>query len=443
MVSNIKKRRIDRQYYVFFFACLASLAGLLVYLLGVRKIPLPVEWLPKNSDGKILASKLFFSGISVHLNVNFILGIFFTLLNTEKMDYVKLKKWRFWINRVFVFFGSLIYGFLYLGYWGNVKSSLGNILLLALIITVVNCCLLELIIQLMNQYGICNGFNLILLAEFLPYKWIQDNWRNFWPMFSLILITILFIWLINLKWEVPVETNALYNRESKILKKRRAKLGFRLSLSFMPLIQLSQLISFIYNLILMRRAKVNWTSSDDMRNKWIDADEVRGENVENPNSAFANEDKVGGKFWGSFFLFSDAKYIFNLENLKSWILNKKLWIISALFFLIFLRWLFAWAQARKIDQWRTGEMSKDLRNRGVYINYLAPGNSTRNLLKKIINKVIFFWYFIVLFFNIVFDNIFKSFQPYLSFFNWFGSVNIGVELFRQIRTKYKYIKTNN
>jgi preprotein translocase subunit SecY len=443
MVSNIKKRRIDRQYYVFFFACLASLAGLFIYLLGARKIPLPVEWLPKDSYGNIPVNKLFFSGVSVHLNVNFFLGMFFTLLNTEKMDHVKLKKWRFWINRTLVFFGSIIYGFLYLGYWGNVKNNLSSILLLALIFTVINCCLLELLIQLMNQYGICNGFNLILLTEFLPYKWIKDNLTNFWPMFSLILITILFIWLINLKWEAPVETNTLYNRDSKILKKRRAKLGFRLSLSFMSFIQLSQFISWIYNLILMRRAKVNWMSFEDIGNEWNNANKVRGENIENSDSAFENEDKAGGEFWGPFFLFSDAKYIFNLENLKNWFLKKKIWIIAALFFLIFLRWLAAWVQVRKVDQWRTGEMSKDLRSRGVYINYLAPGNSTRNLLKKIINKVIFFWYLVVLFFNIVFDNIFKNFQPYLSFFSWFGSVNIGVELFRQIRTKYKYIKTNN
>jgi hypothetical protein len=43
MVKNIKKRRVDRQYYVFFFACLASLAGLFVYLLGAKRIPFPVQ----------------------------------------------------------------------------------------------------------------------------------------------------------------------------------------------------------------------------------------------------------------------------------------------------------------------------------------------------------------------------------------------------------------
>ena len=97
---------------------------------------------------------------------------------------------------------------------------------------------------------------------------------------------------------------------------------------------------------------------------------------------------------------------------------------------------------RKVNPWKTGEISKDLRSRGIYINYLAPGRSTRNLLKKVINKIIIFWYFIILIFNIIFDNMFKGFAGYLSFFSWFGSVNIGTDLFRQIRTKYKYIRTN-
>jgi len=41
MASNIKKKRVSRQYYVFFFACLASLLGLFVYILGAKKIHFP------------------------------------------------------------------------------------------------------------------------------------------------------------------------------------------------------------------------------------------------------------------------------------------------------------------------------------------------------------------------------------------------------------------
>ena len=38
------------------------------------------------------ATKLFFSGISIHLQVNFFLGMLLTLLNPEKMDRVKFQK---------------------------------------------------------------------------------------------------------------------------------------------------------------------------------------------------------------------------------------------------------------------------------------------------------------------------------------------------------------
>ena len=156
--------------------------------------------------------------------------------------------------------------------------------------------------------------------------------------------------------------------------------------------------------------------------------------------ASLNDPPAGGKFWGPFFLLCDTRYLFDIENLKDWFLEKKWWIVGALFFLLLLRYLAVWIQMRKVGVWKTEEMSKELRNKGIYINYLAPGHTTRNLLRKIINKIIFFWYFIILIFNIIFDNIFKG--SLLSFFNWFGSVNIGVDLVRQIRTKYKYIKTN-
>ncbi|MEG7978613.1 MAG: hypothetical protein NY202_01500 [Mollicutes bacterium UO1] len=41
MVDNIKRKRVSRQYYVFFFTCLASLIGLFVYILGAKKISFP------------------------------------------------------------------------------------------------------------------------------------------------------------------------------------------------------------------------------------------------------------------------------------------------------------------------------------------------------------------------------------------------------------------
>ena len=39
-------------------------------------------------------------------------------------------------------------------------------------------------------------------------------------------------------------------------------------------------------------------------------------------------------------------------------------------------------------QWKPKEVSKDLQKRGIYINGIAPGRPTRNLLKLIINKIV-------------------------------------------------------
>ena len=96
------------------------------------------------------------------------------------------------------------------------------------------------------------------------------------------------------------------------------------------------------------------------------------------------------------------------------------------------------------QQWNPKEISKDLRQRGIYINQVSPGRATRNLLKKIVNKLVLFWNFLILVFNIIFDNLFApedgNKATGLAFLEWFGAVNIGVELTRQIRTKYKYIQ---
>jgi hypothetical protein len=46
----------------------------------------------KGAKKEVQVTKLFFSGISIHLQVNFVLGLFFILLNPDKMDRVKMKR---------------------------------------------------------------------------------------------------------------------------------------------------------------------------------------------------------------------------------------------------------------------------------------------------------------------------------------------------------------
>ncbi|MCE8159321.1 MAG: hypothetical protein I3273_06650 [Candidatus Moeniiplasma glomeromycotorum] len=443
-MTTQRKKRIRRQRLGFFLACFASLAGLLVYILGRHKIPFPHKWIP-NINGntpeitQARNTKLFFAGLGIHLNVNFFFGALLMFLNTEKMDRIKFRKWKFWISRSLIFIMSLFTGLM--TYWDCVKpsenkGSWGSVLLLSLIITVINLCLLELLVQLMNQYGICNAFNLILFTEFLPLQWFKESWgenkvKLIGVLLLLFLISVFFIWLTNLKWEAPVETNTLYSQESKSLTKSRSTLGFKLSFSFMPFIYLSSAISFIYSLVLMK-GDTDWTSFTDIRHSY-NRNEVKKMTESKNLTGIGNSLR-------SFFNLNENKQIFRWKNIVSWISENKWMIIGAFFLLIFLRWLTVWLTMRK-QQWNPKEVSKDLRQRGIYINQLSPGKVTRALLKKIVNKLVFFWYFLILVFNIIFDNVFGYLcNGGLKFFEWFGGVNIGVELFRQIRTKYKYIR---
>ncbi|MCE8162615.1 MAG: hypothetical protein I3273_02435 [Candidatus Moeniiplasma glomeromycotorum] len=438
-MATQQKRRISRKYYGFFLACLASLVGLLVYILARYKIPFPHQWLPNIKNSNAGATRLFFAGISIHLQVNFALGMAFMVLNPEKIDRIKFQKWKFWITRALIFIFSLGWGLI--KYWNDAKPEVtggwGSILLLSLILVVINCCLLELLIQLMNQYGICNAFNIILFTEFLPLRWLATIWREGeWGIlalgiFLLFLLTILFVWLTNLKWEAPVETNTLYSQERESFVKSRSTLGFKLNLSFMPWIYLSWLISSIYSLVLMRNRGTDWTSPGDISTSWTEA---------NQEKITSSQDLTSSKH--SFFKLNENKHIFYWENLVGWIKENKWIIIGALLFLIFLRWLAVWLEMSQ-RQWNSKEISKDLRQRGIYLNYLPPGKNTRLLLKKIVNKLVLFWNFLILIFNIIFDNIFVRLfgkGTELAFLGWFGGVNIGVELIRQIRTRYKYIR---
>ena len=113
-----------------------------------------------------------------------------------------------------------------------------------------------------------------------------------------------------------METNTLYSQHSKILKKRKSKLGFRLSLGFISLIQLKQFVDIIYNVVLMRRAGTNWGSMTDMRDKLKGAGDERARSVENLKKSLDDPDPAGGKFFGPFFLLGDARYLFDTKNLK-------------------------------------------------------------------------------------------------------------------------------
>ena len=396
IISNKEKRKIQK-YYVFGVSCLVSLIGLAFYWIG-RNIPFP-SWV-RNQENKLISFGNLFLGTSLHSNINFFLEIFFSFFESssseDKIDTIKTRKWKHWISKTLILFFSFLSPCLK---QPNLllREDWKDIVLLGLVSVVTNYCLLEMIIQLMNQYGICNAFNLMFFFELLPIVKLEVKGGK-WPLWSFLLylfswfaITVLFIWITNLNWEIPVETNNLYNQNNDLVKKTRFHLGFKLNFEFSSFYFLSWIISQIYYI-----------------------------KKKSPND---------NDFWEIFFNLNEKGRIF--------------WTgaIGATILLILLRYLFSWLAISR-GRLRPSEVSKDLREKGIYIDGLPSGNPTKKLLKKVINKMIFFWFFVITVFNLVFELLIADHLINLSFINWFISVNVGVSLIQQIITKYRYIQAN-
>src|SRR3954447_907423 len=98
--------------------------------------------------GAGLHKSLFFLGIFNHLTANWILNLFFILLDQEKYGYEKIKKLRNNLSRALTFI--LFIGFGIFTYWKSIGGSWANISFLILILAIINCCI-DAIIQFINK----------------------------------------------------------------------------------------------------------------------------------------------------------------------------------------------------------------------------------------------------------------------------------------------------
>jgi len=432
--------------------------------------------------GAVDNRSLFFIGISAHLMVSWIITGIFMFIDSEKHG-DKVKKWRDRLSKIFTFLGFIVVGLS--SYWGYIQNSVGYIALLTLILLIINC-LIDALIQWMNKYGVCSGFSLLLFVEFLPTQWISNtlwpslkgesgNWTNAGllqqPWFCMLLvlaISIFFIWIINLKWETPIESNATHFADNPLVKKHRSKLGFRMNFSFMHLYQLAQFLGWTFVLIKLIGGWGGINCPDTSSNflvriiqkcQWVNSNPRNPQNLARQSVVWEGGKEGVGE---SFFLLNNKKRMFG--NLFQWIGGWKGAILFALLLLILFRWFAVWLGIRKLNL-RTRKISSDLKKRGIYVNYLPAGKWTRELLRKIVNRLVFFWFCIILLFNIVFDQIFTNLEKkevemvkeaskinletpgiaetrpgqfFPRFLDWFGSIGIGIDLYRQVRTKYKY-----
>lgn len=442
MISPNKWRRNLQKYYSFLTSCLWSFLGLVFYLFAKNFARFPDKWLTGSSQSSV---NLFSFGISIHSGVNFFLQMLFSFLTLEKRaDYPKIRKWKYWAKKILIFASCITYTTFQ--NWDHLKSGSHikweDVFFLGLITTVINCCLIDLLLQLMDQYGVCNAFNLIFFADCLSVGWIIKENRNHLKILGLFLITVLFIWITNLKWEVPVETNTLYSQDDSLAKKTTSHLGFKLNFSFIPFYYSSWFLSWIYGFKIVWE-EINQSSQSRKVKEIIRRGMEKLRSLERKRVVSITDKEVDNKSWGDIlFIINEEKNFLNWKQWKEILTCRKKWkIFGVTTFFFFLRWLFSWFQVSQM-QWKSSEVSEDLQQRGVYLDGIPPGRSTQKLVKKIVNKLIIFWFFLVVFpLNLVFDNLISG-EGFPTFTSWFSSVNIGISLIHQIRTKYKYVQAN-
>ena len=176
--SKIKRNRL--KYQNFFLSFFYTFFLLFIYFLGRNLIPFPGEYFLgksfiSNSNNNI--KNIFSSIIDNHLSVNFFTSGFFAAYNRlfnndnqqngEKIKRIKVNLSKFLRSNIFSLLG------LY-HYFNNKNYSYYSIIITYLVFFASNC-LLEVIIGLISDYGVCNGFNLLLFVETMPFSWLKNN----------------------------------------------------------------------------------------------------------------------------------------------------------------------------------------------------------------------------------------------------------------------------
>lgn len=482
-VSN-KYKRNNLKYWNFVYSILCTIFGLSLFVLGKYLIPGPKKWLLSLNDLNSNFEKLFTSNLSVQWQISFLLNGIFSAYNyiykkngdsREKLDQLRFFLSKFLKSIIFFFYG--IYS-----NWNNIKNSPYLIFIVGSSYLIINY-LLEIIIGFMNDYGICNGFSLIFFIEVVQFGWIIGSlnalknslfeWEQFKkgefvPFLSLLLISFLFIQFSKLKWEVPVETNKLYFSDNKSLNNDRSKFGIKINFGFMNIIQISLFVNVISALYL---------SIFGLRH--INADELL-ENCQKQQSSQDVQNAVeemrkmllSSSFFKRFFLwFFNQKQALQLTSseffLKDIVLinnrpgffeiikeNRNKNSLFALLSLILIIYSVNWVTIY-YTQIKPNEISEDLKKRGIYFDGVSPGKMTKKIIGNSVNRLIFLWTIFVIIISFLFDMSFIKYsdgQLYfafvghpgkynISFFNWFNGLNTGIELFRQIKTRYEYAKS--
>jgi preprotein translocase subunit SecY len=458
-----------------------------LFILGKYLIPGPKKWLLSLNSLDSNFEKLFTSNLSVQWQISFLLNGLFSAYNyihkkngesREKLDQLRFFLSKFLKSIIFFFYG--IYS-----NWNNIKNSPYLMFIVGSSYLIINY-LLEIIIGFMNDYGICNGFSLIFFIEVIQFRWIIGSlnalknslfrWKQlkkceFIPFLSLLLISYLFIQFSKLKWEVPVETNKLYFSDNKSLNNDRSKFGIRINFGFMNIIQISLLVNVISALYLSIFGSRHINVNELLENYQEQQSE------KSPHGVQSTAEEMRKMFVSSSFFKRLFLWLFNQKHvlqstpseffLKDVILtnnrsgffevikeNRNKNSFFALLFLILFIYSINWVTIY-YTQIKPSEISEDLKKRGIYFDGVSPGKMTKKIIGNSVNRLILLWTIFVIVISFLFDmsfikhsdeQLYFSFMGCpgkynLSFFNWFNGLNTGIELFKQIKTRYEYAKS--
>ncbi|WNE41510.1 MAG: Protein translocase subunit SecY [Mycoplasmataceae bacterium] len=467
--NSSKDKRIRLKYWKFYSSFFLTIICLFVYFFGKKIIPFPLNGLLPIKEGSKPVT-LFPSGISFHLQIGFIVNSFFsayTLIfdnnnrNKEKLEKIKFNLSKFLKSNVFS-----IFWFLYHYNSESLKDSPFSyyLMIIAYLAFFVSNCFLEIIINTINDHGVCNGFNLIFFIETIPFEWLfkvfnsfskiqllkfgqnsslmDIDKKNIYSFLRLLAVGLFFNWFSNLKWEVPVETNNIYFNNNNLIKTNRFKFGFRMNFGFMGIFQTSLLFKYLY--YIYNIFKVLPSSEWSIKNFALEYERFDKSLITTDSPNFLHP--RSNDFWNSFFALNNSNgfFINFFTNFNGG--PKFIYSLSSLLFALYSINYFA---IYNFNQIKPKDISEDLKKRGIYFDGIPSGKYTEIFLGKILSKLIIIWTFTAIVLNFLFDQNFsylhsdayKNYCKVPSFFNWFNGIGTGIDLYKQIKIKHEYIQS--
>ena len=448
---SFSEKKIRRRRMLSFFSdVMTTLLGVVVFLLLRYIIKFPNIFLNPVSRSISERESWNFSflclGISPFIHTSMVMNFIFFFLQRKEIDPITLKKIKSWLYRsiliIACIFGGIttFYELITETLKTDLSSGLLRVFLFFITILVIYCCLFDLLILFFNKFGVCDIFNIYFVFYIAEGLKIAFEWKN--SVYFILASLMAFSWFLitNCKWGVPVRSNAVSNIEddqkSSFLK-RDFKLEFKFNFSSFHLYNITTLLRCFFSLFAVAYSwNRNWDKIESNKpgfwSKLLKVASVVAKQQRSLIAVLPNWMQLVYKINSSLLPFSEKEVRMLLNN------HSGFSIISCGIFFILFRWFIVYCQRKYMDL-KGGEIAKDLRQRGIYIDGVQPGYPTYKLIDKNLSRMVHVWFLVQFIGNILFDNlVFLIFKNTLSFISWLNLINTEKELIQQISTKISY-----